>query len=62
MNTHLSVYYMLGIEGGCESKKESDRELRGKDMAIRNHNTKKKVMDANREGLKNVKSSYPRDI
>lgn len=31
-------------------------------MAARNHNTKKKVMDVNREGLKNVKNSYPRDI
>lgn len=47
---------------GCESKKESDRELRREDMAARNHSTKKQVMDSNREGLKNDENSYPRDI
>lgn len=60
MNTLLSVYYMLGSEGAVRVKKYQTVE--GKDMATRNHNTKKKVRDTNREGLKNVKSNYPRDI
>lgn len=63
----LSVYYMRGILGLWEKKKDSGtplafRESRREDGAARNHKTKKKWIDAKRDWLRNVKKINRREI